>query len=33
MDYLISINKAAGPLGALIECLRVVVERLAGDGS
>lgn len=32
MDSLISINQAAGPLGALIEWLCVVVERLAGDG-
>lgn len=33
MDSLISINQAAGPLGALIEWLCVAVERLAGDGS
>lgn len=33
MDSLISINQAAGPLGALIEWLCVVVvERLARDG-
>ena len=32
MDSLISINQVAGSLGALIECLCVVVERLAGDG-
>lgn len=35
MDSLISINQAAGPLGALIECLCVVVvvvEGLSGDG-
>lgn len=32
MDSLISINQAAGPLGALIEWLWIVVERLAGDG-
>ena len=32
MDSLISINQDAGPLGALIEWLCVVVERLAGDG-
>ena len=32
MDSLISINQAAGPLGALIEWLCVVVERLAGGG-
>lgn len=30
MDSLISINQAAGPLGALIEWLCVVAERLAG---
>ena len=32
MVSLISINQAAGPLGALIEWLCVVVEKLAGDG-
>lgn len=32
MDSLISINQAAGPLGALIEWLCVVVESLAVDG-
>ncbi len=32
MDSLISINQAAGPLGALIEWLCVVVERRTGDG-
>ena len=32
MDSLISINQAAGPLGALMEWLCVAVERLDGDG-
>lgn len=33
MDSLVSINHAASPLGALMEWLCAVVERLVGDGS